>query len=249
MNDSKDIETTFTALCEGRLDAEEWLAWFAEHQAELEQTLNRRRYLGIKPMSHCSANRNAAAAQADAQKYLAGLGIEVALSDIYEQAWEREFAAWCAEQRREEKARQAAMKEAYGYVAGVYPKLFKALLKATDVTIRPGADEAEIARAEDGLGVALPEDIRRFFRLMGGLRLEGVMLDIAELGLENFLGRDYVVLGEFWKYGDGDALLYDPAKAGIYVYAHGYPKVIREAADMDAFAEKRLAAYVRGLGA
>ena len=63
-------------------------------------------------------------------------------------------------------------------------KRYARLLDSLGATLRPGADEATLARAEASHGVRFPEDVRAFYRVTDGLVLED--LDLEMLPLSSF---------------------------------------------------------------
>ena len=113
--------------------------------------------------------------------------------------------------------------------------------------VTAGIPLAEITQKSQDLGIALSEELTLFFQHIGELRLEGVEIRFTDLYTDTFNGKDYLVLGEFWKYGDGDKLLYAPDTQEIFCFAHEYakPKVIKQADTMTEFVEKKLVAYLK----
>ena len=144
---------------------------------------------------------------------------------------------------------QTATPEDWERLSAVYPKLTKQILKDFDEynVVTAGIPLAEITQKSQDLGVAFSEELTLFFQHIGELRLEGVEIRFADLYTDVFNGKDYLVLGEFWKYGDGDKLLYAPDTQEIFCFAHEYakPKVIKQADTMTEFVEKKLVAYLK----
>ena len=144
---------------------------------------------------------------------------------------------------------QTATPEDWERLLVVYPKLTKQILKDFDEynVVTAGIPLAEITQKSQELGIALSEELTLFFQHIGELRLEGVEIRFADLYTDVFNGKDYLVLGEFWKYGDGDKLLYAPDTHQILCFAHEYakPKVIKQADTMTEFVEKKLVAYLK----
>ena len=134
-------------------------------------------------------------------------------------------------------------------LSAVYPKLTKQVLKDFDEynVVTAGIPLAEINQKSQDLGVTFSEELTLFFQHIGELRLEGVEIRFTDLYTDAFNGKDYLVLGEFWKYGDGDKLLYAPDTQEIFCFAHEYakPKVIKQADTMTEFVEKKLVAYLK----
>ena len=144
---------------------------------------------------------------------------------------------------------QTATPEDWERLSAVYPKLTKQVLKDFDEynVVTAGIPLAEIAQKSQDLGVTFSEKLTLFFQHIGELRLEGVEIRFADLYTDVFNGKDYLVLGEFWKYGDGDKLLYAPDTQEIFCFAHEYakPKVIKQADTMTEFVEKKLVTYLK----
>ena len=149
----------------------------------------------------------------------------------------------------EQTSPQTATPEDWECLSAVYPKLTKQILKDFDEynVVTAGIPVAEITQKSQDLGVAFSEELTLFFQHIGELRLEGVEIRFTDLYTDVFNGKDYLVLGEFWKYGDGDKLLYAPDTQQILCFAHEYakPKVIKQADTMTEFVEKKLVAYLK----
>ena len=77
--------------------------------------------------------------------------------------------------------------------------------------------------------------------------MQAVEIRFTDLYTDVFNGKDYLVLGEFWKYGDGDKLLYAPDTQQILYFAHEYakPKVIKQVGTMTEVVEKTLVVYLK----
>ena len=149
----------------------------------------------------------------------------------------------------EQTSSQTATREDWERLSAVYPKLTKQVLKDFDEynVVTAGISLVEITQKSQELGVAFSEKLNLFFQHIGELRLEGVEIRFTDLYTDAFNGKDYLVLGEFWKYGDGDKLLYAPDTQEIFCFAHEYakPKVIKQADTMTEFVEKKLVAYLK----
>jgi len=132
----------------------------------------------------------------------------------------------------EQTSSQMATPEDWERLSAVYPKLTKQVLKDFDEynVVTAGIPLAEITQKSQDLGVTFSEELTLFFQHIGELRLEGVEIRFTDLYTDVFNGKDYLVLGEFWKYGDGDKLLYAPDSQQILCFAHEYakPKVIKQ---------------------
>lgn len=152
-------------------------------------------------------------------------------------------------EKTEQASPQIATSEDWERLSAVYPKLTKQVLKDFDEynVVTAGIPLAEITQKSQDLGVTFSEELTLFFQHIGELRLEGVEIRFTDLYTDVFNGKDYLVLGEFWKYGDGDKLLYAPDTQQIFCFAHEYakPKVIKQADTMTEFVEKKLVAYLK----
>ena len=149
----------------------------------------------------------------------------------------------------EETSSQTATPEDWERLSAVYPKLTKQVLKDFDEynVVTAGIPLVEITQKSQDLGVTFSEELTLFFQHIGELRLEGVEIRFTDIYTDAFNGKDYLVLGEFWKYGDGDKLLYAPDTQEIFCFAHEYakPKVIKQADTMTEFVEKKLVTYLK----
>ena len=149
----------------------------------------------------------------------------------------------------EQTSPQTATPEDWERLSAVYPKLTKQVLKDFDEynVVTAGIPLAEITQKSQDLGVTFSEELTLFFQHIGELKLEGVEILFTDLYTDVFNGKDYLVLGEFWKYSDGDKLLYAPDTQQIFCFAHEYakPKVIKQADTMTEFVEKKLVAYLK----
>ena len=149
----------------------------------------------------------------------------------------------------EQTSSQTATPEDWERLSAVYPKLTKQILKDFDEynVVTAGIPLAEITQKSQDLGVTFSEELTLFFQHIGELRLEGVEIRFADIYTDAFNGKDYLVLGEFWKYGDGDKLLYALDTQEIFCFAHEYakPKVIKQADTMTEFVEKKLVTYLK----
>ena len=126
----------------------------------------------------------------------------------------------------EQTSSQTATPEDWERLSAVYPKLTKQVLKDFDEynVVTAGIPLAEITQKSQDLGIALSEELTLFFQHIGELRLEGVEIRFTDLYTDVFNGKEYLVLGEFWKYGDGDKLLYAPDTQQIFSFANQYAK-------------------------
>ena len=193
--------------------------------------------------------------------YLKKAGLKnymVPLKKWFSEATDTELVAAVSTSLKELKEKMATVEQTspqtvtpkdWERLSAVYPKLTKQVLKDFDEynVVTAGIPLAEITQKSQELGVAFSEELSLFFQHIGELRLEGVEIRFTDLYTDTFKGKDYLVLGEFWKYGDGDKLLYAPDTQQIFCFAHEYakPKVIKQADTMTEFVEKKLVAYLK----
>ena len=193
--------------------------------------------------------------------YLKKAGLKnymVPLKKWFSEATDTELVAAVSTSLKELKEKMATVEQTspqtvtpkdWERLSAVYPKLTKQVLKDFDEynVVTAGIPLAEITQKSQDLGVAFSEELTLFFQHIGELRLEGVEIRFTDLYTDTFKGKDYLVLGEFWKYGDGDKLLYAPDTQQIFCFAHEYarPKVIKQADTMTEFVEKKLVAYLK----
>jgi len=151
--------------------------------------------------------------------------------------------------KTEQTSPQTATPEDWERLLAVYPKLTKQVLKDFDEynVVTAGIPLVEITQKSQELGVAFSEELSLFFQHIGELSLEGVEICFTDIYTDAFKGKEYLVLGEFWKYGDGDKLLYAPDTQEIFCFAHEYAKlkVIKQADTMTEFVEKKLVTYLK----
>ena len=152
-------------------------------------------------------------------------------------------------ERAEDMPTQTATLKDWERLSSIYPKLTKQVLKDFDEynVITAGIPLEEITQKSQDLDVTFSQELTLFFQHIGELRLEGVEIRFTDLYTDEFNGKDYLVLGEFWKYGDGDKLLYAPDIQQILCFAHEYAKskVIKQADTMTEFVEKKLVTYLK----
>jgi hypothetical protein len=100
-----------------------------------------------------------------------------------------------------------------------------------------GASEIELQEMETRLGVPLPAEYRRFLALcrylkmsdgteIGGLSHAGLYVtEVPWLSSEHRPGVDYLVFANYWRYADGDQLMFDMTDDGgpviAYLHEHG----------------------------
>ena len=244
--DKETLITKLLDLAEGRETPESWREWWNEHEAELESMLNRGEYLKLKPCRHGFQWVPVFGSQKGAITILEKSGIAFEASNLYQERYLAELDAFCKEQERVQREKQAKFKADNPEMFRRYPKFSKTLAKVLDTSdeIKPAATEEQIGNQEKVLGFALPSQVREFFLLTAGINVSaGVIIGLSGLFELTIHGNRYCVLGEFWKEADGDQLLLCPGEETIWYYAHEQDKVKRLCNDMTELLEKNLARY------
>lgn len=234
-------------LAEGRETPESWRSWWDEHEPELENLLSRGEFLKLKPCRHDFRWGPVLTSQKGAIAILEKSGTAFEASNLYQERYLAELDAFCKEQERVQREKQAKFKADNPEMFRRYPKFSKALAKVLDSTdeIRPAATEEQIGNQESVLDFALPSQVREFFLLTAGINVStGVIVELSGTFDLTIHGERYCVLGEFWKEADGDQLLLRPGEDTIWYYAHEQDKVKRLCNDMTELLEKKLARYL-----
>ena len=234
-------------LVEGRETPETWWSWWDEHETELETLLNRGEFLKLKPCRHGFQWVPVLTSQKGAIAILEKSGTAFEASNLYHEQYLAELDAFCKDQERVQREKQAKFKADNLELFRRYPKFSKALAKVLDPTdeIQPAATEEQIGNQESVLGFTLPSQMREFFLLTAGINVStGVILSLSGMFNLTIHGERYCVLGEFWKEADGDQLLLCPGEETIWYYAHEQDKVKRLCNDMTELLEKKLARYL-----
>ena len=234
-------------LAEGRETPESWRSWWDEHEPELENLLSRGEFLKLKPCRHDFRWVPVLTSQKGAIAILEKSGTAFEASNLYQERYLAELDAFCEEQKRVQREKQAKFKADNPELFRRYPKFSKALAKVLDPTdeIQPAATEEQIAGRERTLDFTLPSQVREFFLLTAGIQAStGVILSLSGMFDLTIHGERYCVLGEFWKEADGDQLLLRPGEETIWYYAHEQDKVKRLCNDMTELLEKKLARYL-----
>ena len=234
-------------LAEGRETPETWQNWWDEHEPELETLLSRGEFLKLKPCRHGFKWVPVFGSQKGAIAILEKSGTPFEASNLYQERYLAELDAFCKEQERVQREKQAKFKADNPEMFRRYPKFSKALAKVLDPSdeIKPAATEEQIAGRERTLDFTLPSQVREFFLLTAGVNVStGVIVELSGIFNLTIHGERYCVLGEFWKEADGDQLLLRPGEETIWYYAHEQDKVKRLCNDMTELLEKKLARYL-----
>lgn len=245
----KNIIDTFINLTECKLTEAEWLNWFDNNKALIETTCGRTAFLKIKPKESFSDSRNTCIGQVAVFEWLKTKNINVTLGDTYKKAYLKEVDEVYKQQKQKDKERQKQVKENFGYLENFYPKFFKQLQKSLDTsnTIGKGKSQLEISEKEQNLSITFSADLKTFFLNISKLKLEGIEIEFGNISLDTFNNKQFLVLGEFWCYGDGDKLLYDLTTANIFSFAHEYrpPEIIELSKTMTELLEKTFTKYLK----
>ncbi|NML68244.1 SMI1/KNR4 family protein [Chryseobacterium sp. RP-3-3] len=238
----------FISLSEGKLTAQEWMDWFTDHKDTVEKICGRTAFLKIKTKESFSAIRNAYIGQLGAFEWLQSVKINTTFSDLYKKGWEKEFEDFCKAEKQKEKQLQKDVEKKFGYLKDHYPKFFRQLTRSysdSDI-IEAGVQQEFILNKEKELSMKIPEDLTTWYQNVSILKLEGIDIDFQELSTETIEKKQYLILGEFWLYGDGDQLLYSLENQNIYIFAHEHspPKVIKIANSLSDFVEKKMVTYL-----
>ena len=248
MDEQKIIEI-FTELSEGKITAENWRVWFTENAQNVEQICGRRNFLKIKLKESNSDIRNVYHGQIGVYNWLKSKNIEVNLSDIYKKNYDKEFDDYCKAQDEKRKLLKKTVENKFSHLKESYPKLLKQLTKSFDeyTEINIGKSINEIENKENELSINFSNELKKFFNEISSFEFEGITINFNDLDKQLFGKKEFLILGEFWKYGDGDKLLYDIEEQSVLVFAHEYnpPKIILQAKNMSEFVEKTLVKHLK----
>lgn len=245
----ENIISQFTALCEGKLTAEEWQKWIVDNAKIVEEICGRRYFLKIKPKASFSNKSNVYFGQTAVFEWLKTKNIDVFLSDVYKNEYEKEFDDFCKAQIKKDQAFKQAISLQFGCLKEIYPKFFNQLAENFGEIdqMEKGRTAEEIQHKEVELGVRFPHELKTFFQHISVLKLEGV--EIRFEALEKYIMNEkvFLILGEFWKYADGDKLFYDVENNNILVFACECrpPKLLKKADTINTFLENTLLQYLK----
>ncbi|MBK8804026.1 MAG: SMI1/KNR4 family protein [Fibrobacteres bacterium] len=246
MNEQQIIRM-FLELSEGRLTPEEWMIWVSEHDKHIEAICGRVNFLKIKPSKNSSDIRNAYHGQFAIYNWLKSKNIAVNFSDVYKKEYEKEINECSTSRNAIDKQGGAANKKP-NHFNDVYPKLSKLLAKSSggNLKIDEGKSIAQIQNKEEALSLKFSDELKLFFTHFSRFEFEGIKINFDHLEKGVFNENDFLILGEFWQYGDGDKLLCEITKQYIAIFAHEYnpPKIIWQAQSMTEFVEKILVQHI-----
>ena len=244
-----EIITKFIDLSEGKLSESEWKLWFIKNEKTIETFCGRTAFLKMKPKESFSDKRNAYLGQLAIIDWLKSKNIKADISEIYEKGWKKEFEDFCKSEKEKEIELRKTVETNFSYLKEIYPKFFKQLSQSysNSDTIEQGKNIDTITNKEKEFSIKFPEDLTEFYRNISKLEFEGLSIDFDELSLEIINDKKYLVLGEYWKYGDGDKLLCDVESYNILVFAHEFnlQKIIKQTNTFREFVEKEIVKYLK----
>ena len=190
--DKESLTEKLLDLVEGRETPETWQNWWDEHETELEALLSRGEFLKLKPCRHGFQWVPVFGSQKGAIAILEKSGTAFEASNLYQERYLAELDAFCKEQERVQREKQAKFKADNPELFRRYPKFSKALAKVLDPTdeIKPAATAEQIGNQESVLDFTLPSQVREFFLLTAGINVStGVIVELS--GIFNFAVRFY----------------------------------------------------------
>ena len=109
-------------LVEGRETPETWRNWWDEHETELEALLSRGEFLKLKPCRHGFQWVPVFGSQKGAIAILEKSGLAFEASNLYQERYLAELDAFCKEQERVQREKQAKFKADNPEMFRRYPK-------------------------------------------------------------------------------------------------------------------------------
>ncbi|MBO9692171.1 hypothetical protein [Chryseobacterium sp.] len=244
----QEIINIFADLSEGKLNAEEWIEWFKIYTEDIEKICGRRTFLSIKPKDSFSGVRNLYIGQLGAYDWLISQKADAQWSDRYKKGWEKEFSDFCKQEKQKEEHLRKTVENKFGHLKTIYPKFLKQLTKCYSDSdcIKNGVKTEAIHNKEKELSLQFPEELSVFYQNISTLKFEGLEINFEELSYEMIEDQPYLLIGEFWLYGDGDQLFYNPENQNVYIFAHeNIPKMIKISSSWYDFVEKKTVNYLK----
>ena len=232
---------------EGRETPETWWSWWDEHETELETLLNRGEFLKLKPCRHGFQWVPVLTSQKGAIAILEKGGTAFEVSNLYQERYLAELDAFCKDQERVQREKQAKFKADNTELFRRYPKFSKALAKVLDPTdeIQPAATEEQIGMwSKSVLGFTLPSQVREFFLPTAGINVStGVILSLFRNVESDHPWRAVLCAGRVLERSDGDQLLSVPERkpSGTTPMSRTSKRLCN---DMTELLEKKLARYL-----
>jgi len=243
--EAEEFKNKMLELAVCKILPEDWHSWWTENDESLKIFLNKGDYLRIKPVSHDFRWVPILTSQKGARQYLQQSNIPFEHSDVYQKNYEKELDDYCKESKREAEERLNKIKLQFPLLFEKYPKFCNSLKN----TFSEGDKISNNATGHKvySFSEILPQDIVDFFKIVSEISLEGISINSSYLRMEKLCGKDYLVLGEFWKEADGDLLLINlqdkTLPTNIYYYAHSLNKVKLFCNNMDDLMEKKFAYF------
>ncbi|ASY30702.1 SMI1/KNR4 family protein [Taylorella equigenitalis] len=251
MNEQEVIDT-FTKLVEGKLSTEQWKIWVSENAGCIEDICGRTSYLKLKPSKSFSDARNIYYGQIAVSNWLKSKNVEFSWSDRYKLNYEKESDSFRNKLSAKRNKFIQNITNNFSYLNQTYPKLFNQISGSfdEDSRIEVGKSLRDILSKEKELSTNFPEDLKEFFKNISLLEFESVNIDFDNLDTFTYENREYIVLGEFGLYADGDKILYDSDNNRVSIFAHEFnpPQVKKQAKNMKEFVEKVLVKFLKEYG-
>jgi hypothetical protein len=238
-------------LVEGRMQPEDWLAWWAAHASEVEVACPRGWFLKLKPMgANSDVNGATLHSQQGACSVLQSLKVPFVASDRYHKAWQEDFQRFRAAEDARRKLRAKESAPRLTALADAFPKFARFLKKrASDIdTLQDPASAEEIAAIEVSVGMPLSGAYKQFLQCTRGLRYDCLAVGLDQVYRHPaFIGeqphaREAICIAEFSLEADGDQVLLEynsqPVDdAPVYYYAHSTGTVRELASSLTAWLE------------
>jgi hypothetical protein len=240
MNDVQDLPMRiidqFKDLAEGRVEPEDWIAWWANHAPEVEAACPRGWFLRLKnsaTRSGFGTSDTVWSSQEGAIYILKALNIPFQRSDRYKIARDEEVQRFLAamKERKRERAKQFSPRlAALGKIFPKFARLLKKIAGDIDILAEP-AGTLEIEAAEKAIGVPLPEKCKEFFGCTKRLSLDGFAMDLDHIFRHPALidggsgVTPTICIAEYWLESDGDQVLLEsstspPQDPPVFYYPH-----------------------------
>lgn len=239
MNYDPDLAQVLCQLASGNLEADEWIAWWANNADRVADRIKRVQYLRLKPPKPGNfgpACRCASISQVEACKLLDDWGVTYVISDRYRSEWLSHFEADSKQEDAKGKERQKQFKPIIKTLESDFPKFARFLRRNMDTIelIAVPASDDEIAACESDLDVILPDMYKRFLQCCKAIELG----DTLKIGLpyttihefrrgKKLPTQSMLCFGDCWLEADGDYVFFGDSSCDppIMYYAHEVPQL------------------------